>query len=116
MSKQSSKTMAVMGWGYDNIMLPIEKAHQLQQILAGDDVIKCSHDWAEKPERNMYTLTVFEAPSVETVKKGRMIVDLTVLTEKQRRDYQSEVLHPYREGTSDVMMGVQEWLALRGGE
>ena len=116
MSKQSSKIMATINLGYDNIMLPIEKAHTLQQILAGDDVIKCSHDWADKPERNMYTLSVYEPPSVAVVNKGRMIVDLTMLTDKQSRDYKSEVLAPYRSGDSDVMMGVQEWLALRGDE
>lgn len=116
MSKQPRKTMAVIGWGYDHIMLPMEKAHQLQQILAGDDVFKCGQDWSNRTGRSMYVTSDMIVPSVDAVKKDWVTIDLTMLTDKQRRDYQSEVLAPYRNGDSDVMMGIKEWLALRGEE
>ena len=116
MSKQSSKTMAVIGWGYDYIMLPIEKAHQIQKLLAEDDVFKCGQEWSSKTGRSMYVKSDIIVPSVDAVKKDWNTIDLTMLTDKQRASYQSEVLYPYRNGDSDVMMGVQEWLALRGEE
>ena len=115
MSKQSSKpTMALVSWGYNYIRIPLDKAHKIQELLSGEDVTLCSNDWATKSGRNMYTLSTFNIPSVEVCDRGKMTVVLTMLQDVQRHEYQKEVLSPYREGESDVIMGVEEWLALRG--
>ena len=116
MSKQSSKqqVMAIVSIGYNYIMLPLDKAHELQKILASDDVLTCSQDWARLSDRTHYTVWEYNPPTVEIAQRNREVIDLTMLTDSQRNDYTREVLAPYREGTSDVRMGVKEWLALRG--
>lgn len=115
MSRQTKQpTMALVNWGYNFVRLPLDKAHKIQELLSGEDVTLCSNDWSPKTGRSMYTLSTFSVPGVEVCDRNKMTIDLTMLRDSQRHAYQKEVLGPYREGDSDVMMGVEEWLTLKG--
>lgn len=107
---QPNQPMAILNWGYEYIMLPLESAHKIQRILAEEGIMKCSDDWGKA--RSMYTLTKYTPPDVAVMNREKLVMDLSGMTDNQRRKYKEEVLEPYRSGDTDTIMGIEEWVAL----
>lgn len=97
--------------GYTMVRLPIKDAHDLQIILSGKNVTKAETKYCNNGRGIIELLRKYETPTVSV--SNNVTIDLTSLSEAEASLYTKNVVDPYVDGTTESLMGVEEFKALR---